>query len=356
MAKKIINSTEKNANELIKKKLNKMVTSMDVARIAGVSQTSVSRVFNPHSTRGVGQETKEKIIKVARELGYMPNFIARSMVSRKIGILGVVVGSPMGHFNNKVIWSLLTKFQKDGMQCLIFTVENGQDINIILQRVIQYQVDGIIIMAAALSNEMANLCIENNTPIILFNRFVPGLNASSVYCDNIKAGRIVGSFFGDSEFKKIAHVTYVKDTVSAVEKKIGFYGMLREYGINNIKEYRADYTYEAGRKVGWEILNQGNSPEAIFCTSDMIAMGIMDVARYEVGLKIPQDISIVGFDDIEMASWPSYNLTTVCQPIDLLVNNTIDTLTELINNKFREPAYKVVETTLIQRGTTIKIK
>ena len=356
MQKKVVNADKKNSNAYETKTLSKIVTSLDVARIAGVSQTSVSRVFNPQSSRVVGQETRDKITKVASELGYRPNIIARSMVSRKIGIVGIVVGSPIGPFTNKTIFSLLTNFQKKGLQCLIFTVERGQNMTTIFERVLQYQVDGIVITAAALSEEMDNLFIENNTPVILFNRVVPGSNASSIYCDNIKAGRAVGKLFGDIGFKRIAHVTYEKDATSAVERKMGFYGMLREYGISNIKEYRSDFTYEAGRKVGMQILNENNIPDAVFCASDLIAMGIMDVARYEFGLKIPEDISIVGFDDIDMASWPSYDLTTVRQPIDLLVNNTIDAMIQLITNKTKDPIFKTIDTLLIERGSTIGIK
>lgn len=348
-----INQNENDYNE---SRFNKLVTSMDVAKLAGVSQTSVSRVFNPDSSREVKEETKEKVLKAAKELGYRPNFIARSMVSGKTGIIGLVVGSPVGPFNNKIITTLLTKLQEEGKQCLIFTFESGQDLDIILQRVLQYQVDGIIITSAALSKDMANTCIENETPIILFNRYIPGLNASSVYCDNIEAGRTVAKLFAESGFKKITHITYEKDSASATERKIGFYGMLRKYGVYNVQELSADFTYESGFDTGMKLFKQPNIPEAIFCTSDLIAMGVMDAARYKFGLKIPQDISIVGFDDIEMASWKGYNLSTVCQPVDILVKNTIDVLKTLIEGNTMEPIFKMVKTNLVQRGTTIKNK
>lgn len=331
---------------------NKLVTSTDVAKLAGVSQTSVSRVFNPESSRTVKEETREKVLKAAKELGYRPNFIARSMISKRTGIIGVVVGSPVGPFYNKIITSLIVKLQNEGKQCLLFTFESGQNIEIILQRVLQYQVDGIIITAAALSHDMANICIENETPIILFNRFVPGLNASAVYCDNIEAGRMVARLFAEAGYKNIAHVTYDKDSASALERKIGFYGMLREFGIYKVQELSSDYTYDSGYETGMKLFNKGNPPEAIFCTSDLIALGIMDAARIEFGLKVPEDISVVGFDDIEMASWKSYDLTTVRQPVDELIEDTINLLDLLIETRSFEPVFKVVKTKLIQRRST----
>ena len=226
----------------------------------------------------------------------------------------------------------------------------------ILHRVLQYQVDGIIITAAALSNDMADICIKNETPIILFNRLAPGLNVSSVYCDNIKAGRSVGKLFAGQGFKNIVHITYEKDSISTVERKVGFYGKLRENGIYNIQELKSDYTQSSGFKSGMELFSQSVIPEAIFCASDLIAIGVMDAARYKFGLKIPQDLSIVGFDDIEMASWQSYNLSTVRQSVDLLVKETIDVLFKLIEEGSENPIYKLIETELILRGTTMNAK
>lgn len=340
-------------NELSNLKGNKIVTSMDVARLAGVSQTSVSRVFNADCSREVKQETREKVLAAAKKLGYKPNIIARSMISRKTDIIGIVIGNPVGPFYTKIITSLTAKIQEQGKQCLMFTVESEQDIDIILERVLQYQVDGIIITAAALSREMANLCIQNDTPVVLFNRFVPGLNASSVYCDNIEAGRIVAQYLAESGHENIAHITYKKDSSSVIERRIGFYGMLREYGIYNVVEEVCDYTYESGYNVALKLLKQENRPDAIFCTSDLIAMGAMDVARFEMGLKVPEDIAIVGFDNIPMASWSAYDLTTVNQPVELLVEETVNTLSQLIEKPSIGPISKMLKMDLVKRGSTL---
>lgn len=323
-----------------------------MARLAGVSQSSVSRVLNADSSREVKEKTREKVLAAAKELGYKPNIIARSMISRKTDIIGVVVGNPVGPFYFKIMMNLMTKIQERGKQCLMFTVEAGEDIDKILQRVLQYQVDGIIITSAALSREMANLCIQNETPIILFNRFVPGLNVSSVYCDNIEAGRIVAQFLWEKGYKNIAYVGYEKDTATEVERKIGFYGKLREYGIYNVVEERADYSYESGAKVAIRLLQKENPPEAIFCSSDLIAIGAMDAARFEMGLKVPEDVSIIGFDDIPMAVLPSYNLTTVHQPVEELGDETMDVLSELIENPGKAPITRMLRMEIIERRST----
>lgn len=336
--------------------VGKVVTSIDVARLAGVSQSSVSRVLNADSSREVKQKTREKVLAAAKELGYKPNIIARSMISRKTDIIGVVIGNPVGPFYFKIMMNLMTKIQERGKQCLMFTVEAGEDIDKILQRVLQYQVDGIIITSAALSREMANVCIQNETPIILFNRFVPGLNVSCVYCDNIEAGRIVAEFLWEKGYKNIAYVGYEKDTATEVERKIGFYGKLREYEIYNVLEERADYTYESGAKAAIRLLQQENPPEAIFCSSDLIAIGAMDAARFKMGLRVPEDVSIIGFDDIPMAVLPSYNLTTVHQPVEELGDETMNILSELIENPGKAPITRMLRMEIIERGSTNKVK
>jgi DNA-binding LacI/PurR family transcriptional regulator len=341
-----------NKKFITKANSSRVVTSMDVAKLAGVSQTSVSRVFNSDSSREVKPETREKVLAAAKELGYKPNIIARSMISRKTDIIGVVIGNPVGPFYSKIMMNLMSKIQEMGKQCLMFTVESGEDIDKLLQRVLQYQVDGIIITAAALSREMANYCIQNETPIILFNRFVPGLNISSVYCDYIEAGRMVAELFLNKGCKNIAYIGYEKDSASEMEKKIGFYGKLREHGIYNILEERANFVYESGYEAALRLLRGDTLPEAIFCSSDLIAIGAMDAVRLELGLKIPEDIVVVGFDGISMAEWSSYDLTTIQQPIDELCSETIDILNKHISNPAQAQTIRMLKTKLIERGST----
>jgi len=276
------------------------------------------------------------------------------MISRKTDIIGVVIGSPVGPFYFEIMMTLMTKIQELGKQCLMFTVESGEDIDNILQRVLQYQVDGIIITSAALSSEMANLCIQNETPIILFNRFVAGLNVSSVYCDNIEAGRIVAQFLWDKGYKNIAYVGYEKDSASEMERKIGFRGKLSEYGIYNVVEEHADFSYKSGYEAAIRLLQLNHPPDVIFCTSDLIAMGVMDAARVEMGIKVPEDVSVVGFDDIPMAAWPSHDLTTVHQPVEELCNETMELLSVLIENPGKGPITRMLRMQLIERGSTGK--
>lgn len=339
-----------------KSSAGRVITSIDVAKLAGVSQSSVSRVMNADSSREVKVETREKVLNAARELGYKPNIIARSMISHKTDIIGVVIGNPVGPYYSKIMMKLVTKIQESGKQCLMFTVKSGEDIDKILQRVLQYQVDGIIITSAALSREMANISIKTETPIVLFNRFVPGLNVSSVYCDNIEAGRIIAQFLWENGYENIAYVGYEKDSASEIERRVGFHEKLREYGVYNVVEERSDYTYESGYKAAIRLLKVDNPPKAIFCSSDLIAMGAMDAARLEMGLKVPEDVSIIGFDNVPMAAWPSYSLTTVHQPVDELGDETMDVLLSLIKNPGIGPITRVLKMQLVERGSTNNIK
>lgn len=337
-------------------KFNKLITSRDVARLAGVSQSSVSRVFNPNSERNVKPEIREKVLKAAKKLGYRPNYIARSMVSKNTGIIGLVVAQPIGPFYNEIITKIVLELQFNGYQCLVFIQESEENIDTIIEKVLQYQVDGLIITSSALSKEIMQLCLGNEIPFILFNRLIKEFNISSVYCDNKEAGRKVAKLFINLGFKRIANITYKKDSAITMERKEGFCSELKENGITNVTEIPSDYSYDSGYKIALEVLSKPDKPEGVFFASDLIAIGFMDAARNKFGMKIPEDISLVGFDDIEMASWKSYNLTTISQPIDKLANNTVDVLLKLIKTGNQKSIIKSIDTELILRGTTPKIK
>lgn len=331
---------------------NKRVTSKDVAKLAGVSQSTVSRVFNPNSDREVKEDIKQRVLEVGRKLGYKPNIIARSLASKRTNMVGVVVANPIGPFYSKIITDLTSKLQQNGAQPLIFTLEEQEDIQKIIDKVVQYQVDGVIITSSALSEKMADECIENRLPTVLFNVYQKNSNISSIYSNNMESGRMAAKLLADTGHKNIAHITYKKPALTIVERKIGFYEELKKYGIEYITEESCDYTYEAGYEVGIKLLKRKSIPDAVFCVSDVIAMGVIDAIKNESNLKIPDDIAIIGFDDIPEASWKSYDLTTIHQPVGLMIEKSVKALFKLICEDNTEEIIEQVNTEIVIRKST----
>ncbi len=331
---------------------NKRVTSKDVAKLAGVSQSTVSRVFNPNSDREVKAEIKEAVLEAGRKLGYKPNIIARGLVSRKTNMVGVVVANPIGPFYSKIINGLTAKLQQNGAQPLVFTLEEQEDIQDIIDKVMQYQVDGVVITSSALSVEMADKFTGKHLPTVLFNVYKKYNDISCIYSDNMESGRMAAKLLVDTGHKNIAYITYRKSAFTIHERKQGFYEELKKHGIEYIIEENCDYTYEAGYEIGLKLLQRKNMPDGIFCVSDVIAMGVMDAIRNESNLKIPQDVAIIGFDDIPQASWKSYDLTTIHQPVELLIDKTVDALFKLINQTDPREIIEKVSTEIIVRKST----
>ncbi len=335
--------------EVKKTILNRSITSKDVAKLAGVSQSTVSRAFNSASGGGVKKEIREKVFQAAKELGYRPNLVARGMISGKTNMIGLVVGDNLGPFYNRIVDMFVEKVQEKGKQCLVFKIPRQEQIAPIIERVIQFRLEGVIITASAMNRVMAETIIQNDIPVVLFNRFIPGIDINMVYVDPVEGGKLVAEFLYQKGHRNIGYIQFDRETSEEMEKKIGFYSQLRQYQIYNLKEERSEYSYQSGYEAGVRILRSEDRPTAIFCTSDLVALGVMDAAREKYGLEIPKDLAVVGYDDIEMSSWKSYQLTTVQQPVELLIEKSVEIICDKIENPEGKAVVDMVKPQLVIR-------
>ena len=325
------------------------VTAKDVAKLAGVSQPTVSRVFS--SVDKVNPETREKVLAAVLELGYKPNAIARSLTSQKTDIIGIVTQLSKGFFL-PTLEKFTSKLQKVGKQVLLFNVEPGQNLDDVVFRVLQYQVDGLIITAATLSTKMVEMCARQGTKVLLFNRYSLGTAVNAVCSDNVEAGRMVANYLLDTGHKRPAFLGGLAAASTSVDRLKGFRDRLRERGVAEVLvENAGEYYYKSGRDVALRLLSRPDRPDAIFCAGDVLALGVMDAARYDLGLGVPDDISVVGFDDTDVASWPTYSLTTVRQPFEAMVNTGVQLLLDSIESKDTEPQLRLFGGQLIKRST-----
>lgn len=322
------------------------VTSRDVAQLAGVSQSTVSRTFSNDSM--VALETRRKVLAAAQQLGYTPNAIARSLITHRTNIVGIVMTQITSPFHPYVLEKFIAKLQQLGRQALLFTAAPNQEVDDILPLVLQYQVDGLIIMGATLSSEMADECARQGTPVILFNRYIPGANACAVSCDNVEGGRLVANLLLDAGHRRLAYIAGPENTSTNRDREKGFSDRLWERGVTRWLRQQGRYTYDSGYEAARRLLERDDPPDAIFCASDIIALGVMDMAR-DLGVKVPDELSIIGFDDIPSASWSAYSLTTIREPVNQMVDATLDLLLERLDGPEIEPVVKLLPGTLIER-------
>lgn len=300
-------------------------TSIDVARLAGVSQATVSRAFNPSSK--MNPATRQKVFDAAMELKYAPDAIARSLISNSTNIIAVIMQNTTNPFYAKVLTKLSIQLRKFGKQILYFYLDNPDNLQQMINQVLQYRVDGILITSVNLSSTIADTCFNFGVPVVLFNRQLNTPNIQAVCCDNVQAGRDCADYFVMKGHHRFAFIGGFDTASTTLKRKEGFLSRLKERGISDVKIYHSDYTYEAGADAFRRLMKeQPLPPDAIFCISDLVCAGVIDCARNEYKLNIPDDVAIIGFDDIDLASYLSYSITSFSQPMDEMISYTCELL------------------------------
>lgn len=321
------------------------VTSLDVARHAGVHQSTVSRALgnDPHVAPG----TRARVAAAASALGYTPNALARGLITRRTALIGVVVAGLTSPFQPYVLEKFVRALGEVGLRPLVFTAPSGQEVDDILPAVLEYRVDALIITSATLSSARIDECARQGMPVLLFNRTLPGSAASAICCDNVEGGRLAANLLLDTGHRRPAYIAGSANSSTNRDRERGFVERLRERGIVQIAREQGTYTYEAGHAAARQLLARAAPPDALFCASDIIALGARDAAR-ELGVRVPDDLAIVGFDDIPMAGWRPYDLTTIRQPVDPMIAATL----ALLAAPAAEPVTQLFPGALIERGST----
>ncbi len=329
-------------------KMRRRVTSIDVARLAGVSQSTVSRTFSEGAP--VSSEAREKVLAAANQLGYKPNVIARSLITRRTNIIGIVMADFTNPFYPNVLERFTQRLHDIGRRVLLFNAAPDQAIDDMLPLVLQHQVDAVIITSATLSSEMADECARQGTPVIMFNRYVPGARANAVSCDNVAGGRLAADLLLDAGYRRLAYIAGKEHTSTNVDREQGFSDRMRERGQTEWLREPGAYTYRSGYEAASRLLRRDDPPEAIFVSNDIMALGVLDRAR-ELQISVPDELAVIGFDDIPAASRPAYSLTTIRQPVNRMIEATLELLLERIDAPQAEPVLKFMPGILIERNS-----
>lgn len=327
------------------------VTAWQVARDAAVSQSAVSRAFAGGA--GVSQATRERILAVAERLGYQPNALARGLITQRSGIVGVVISGLANPFLSAALDRLSIRLRDAGLKPFLITAGNGHDVGAAIPALEQYRVDGCFVICPHLSRGIARKYRNLGATVLLFNRTVPGLNASSVSIDNVAAGRQVADLLTGEGHRRIGYLHGMRGSATDRDRFAGFSERLKERGLGPVAFGWGAYSYEGGGRALTELMRADPRPSAIFCANDIMAMGAMDAARHHLGLRIPDDLAIVGFDDAPPAAWPAYDLTTVRQPVEAMIEAGLDILLDHRNDPGAKPTREVLTGELVIRRSTL---
>lgn len=325
------------------------VTSSEVARRAGVSQSAVSRTFTPGAS--IAPKTRAKVLAAAKELGYRPNAIARSLITNKSRIIAVVMAYLENLFYPDVLEELGRLLVKENYRLLLFTGFMDRDSDPVFDQLMQYRVDGIILASTSLSSELSEECAAAGIPVVLFNRTTERDAVSSVTTRNREGGRRVAEFLLAGGHQRFAYISGLESSSTNRDRFAGYRETLAQAGHEDIIVEVGNYDRAEAEAAARKILGRSDRPDALFVANDHMAVAAMDVARYEFGLSIPEDLSIIGYDDVGPARWSSYAITTMSQPLKRMVEATVDILMAQISSGVIEAEHRILNGELVVRNS-----
>ncbi|WP_415717440.1 LacI family DNA-binding transcriptional regulator [Roseibium sp.] len=325
------------------------VTLKEVAERAGVSRSAVSRTFTDGAS--VSAKTREKVEKAAKALGYKPSLIARSLATNRTKLIGLVANN----FQNPAfldVFDLFTsELQKRGFRPLLVNLSGDTSPKKFVELLRQYSVDGVIVATSTLPTSFANAFQTAGIPVIhTFGKYQANANVHVVGIDNEHCGSMAARTFKERGYRKVALLGGPESATSTKDRVVGFLRTAKELDLDVVaKGFAENYTYKAGREAMSELLADA-SIEAVFCGDDLICMGAMDAVR-AAGKKIPEEIGFLGFNDIAMAGWDAYSLTTIRQPIRDIIMSSVELVVGMVENPDRSPEIRLFPCTIVDRGS-----
>jgi len=330
------------------------VTSLQVAKRAGVSQSAVSRVFTPGAS--VSEKTANKVRRAADALGYRPNVLARAVASGRSRIIGLVVAYLDNYFYPEALEKLSTALQAKGYHVLIFMASlTAGNIDDVVDEILDYQVDGIVFASVAMSSSIVERCQGAGVPIVLFNRRQDMSGVSAITSDNFAGGRKVADYLAGLGHRRIGYIAGWEGASTQRDREAGFRSGLKAHGLEIAARGVGNFDTQQAKQAARDMFGPSvkHRPTALFVANDHMAISAMDVLRGELGLVIPHDVAVVGYDDVPPASWGAYDLTTVRQRANLMVEHTVETLlAEIGQPETFEPRQIAIDGPLVIRGST----
>ena len=325
------------------------ITLKDVAERAGVSRSAVSRTFT--SGASVSDKTRAKVEKAASELGYSPNALASSLTTGRTKLIGLI----SNNFHNPLfleVFDLFTRGLQDrGLRPLLVNLTDEVDPAHSVRMLRQYSVDGVLVASSTLPPSFAEAFRTAGLPVVhSFGRYTTAPFVHVVGIDNIACGRMAAEALIARGYTSVAFLGGPESATSTQDRARGFFGALAEHPqIATSVSYARAYSFDAGRVEMTKLL-MSNPAEAYFCGDDVLSVGALSAIE-ELGLRVPDDIGLIGLNDMEMSGWQNINLTTIRQPIAEIIEASIDLVVTTIQAPNRHPETRLFPCRVVERGT-----
>lgn len=301
--------------------LRKAPTAMMIAERLGVSKSTVSRALKDDAS--ISKSVRTKVRQLADELGYRPNAAARGLITRRSGIIGLIISESQNPYYAEQLDRMLVLLARRNLQLMLFRVPDDGDVADVIPIVLQYQLDACILASVSLSSRADEILAGHDLSTVLVNRVPMRNHASAVLCNNIEGGRAIGEHLLETGARRIAFIAGPEVASTSRDREAGLRLALNAAGVAMHGKATGHYSFDGGAEAMRSLLGNATPPDAVFAANDIMALGAIDVVRAS-GFAIPADIRVAGFDNIRAAAWPAYDLTTIAQPMDSILECVVE--------------------------------
>lgn len=322
-------------------------TSHDVARMAGVSQPTVSRALRGDPR--VAESTRQKVLLAAADLGYVTSELGRSLATRSTRQIAMVADLRNALYPT-LVEPLHDRFAEHGLR-MVLLAERGDD-RATYERVLDRSVDGVVLTTTLIGSSLSKGLLDKGLPFVELNRLSGSRRADGVTADNRGGASDVARLLLAEGHRRIAAVFGSNNASTSLDREAGFRSVLAQAGMDlpGSRVAHGGFGYEDGERGFAAVMRGRHPPTAVFCFGDLVAVGAINQAR-RVGMSVPDDVAIVGFDDIAMAAWPCFNLTTARVDLFGMAVAAADLLVRRLGGDRSPARTQVVPTALVLRGT-----
>ena len=325
------------------------VTLKDVAEVAGVSTSAVSRSFTPGAP--VSEETRERIRAIAEKMGYRPNRLATGLATGRTGLVGIVVDDMSNPFYLSILDQFTQGLQDLGMRPMLINLRGETSPEASLKIIREYAAEAVILLSSSLSLPFIRAMGNVGVPVVhAFGRSNDRLDLSQAGIKDSAAGRLAARTLRDRGYKRFAFIGGDIEAAPWRDRFAGFRNMGEKLGHEVTSVLAASNSYAGGHAAAHQLMQDNAACDGIFCGNDALAIGALAALR-EMGHSVPDDIGMIGIDDMEMAAWSGIELTTIRQPVDQIIASAITMTEALLENRDAPAMVQVFEAQLVERAT-----
>jgi LacI family transcriptional regulator len=326
-----------------------LITSKDVARLAGVSQPTVSRALNDHPK--VSEATKQKVREAARALGYAPSAVGRALSTGRTTRIGLVVTDLDNQFYSYVIAPMHDELGRMGHELVLVT--ESDETGPIAERLIGLGLAGVVLATTTVDSILPARLQDRNMPFVYFNRIATGVEADAVVVDPSAGVEALARAVAEAGHTRAAAIFGPRNTSTGEERERAMRAALEEVGISLSQRdvLHGPFDFESGRAGAHELLTRPGAPSLLICANDVVALGALNAAA-ELGIEVPRQVSIIGFDDLPPSRWALVRLSTVAYDLEAMSREAARLIVSRVQGEAEAPARRVAfETRWIPRAT-----